>query len=37
MAEKGNLVFISMVVGLILLMVLPIPTIFLDTLLEQRG
>ena len=33
MAEKGNLVFISMVVGLILLMVLPIPTIFLDTLL----
>jgi flagellar biosynthesis protein FlhA len=31
--SKGNLIFISMVVGFILLMVLPIPTIFLDTLL----
>jgi flagellar biosynthesis protein FlhA len=31
--SKGNVVFISMVVGLILLMVLPIPTIFLDALL----
>ena len=31
--SKGNIVFISMVVGLILLMVLPIPTVFLDTLL----
>jgi flagellar biosynthesis protein FlhA len=31
--NKGNLVFVSAVVGLILLMVLPIPTIFLDSLL----
>lgn len=31
--NRGNLIFISGVVGLILLMVLPIPTIFLDTLL----
>ena len=31
--NKGNFVFISAVVGLILLMVLPIPTIFLDSLL----
>lgn len=31
--NRGNLIFISAVVGLILLMVLPIPTFFLDTLL----
>ncbi|MAD61488.1 MAG: flagellar biosynthesis protein FlhA [Myxococcales bacterium] len=31
--NRGNLIFISGVVGLILLMVLPIPTIFLDALL----
>ena len=31
--NRGNLIFISAVVGLILLMVLPIPTVFLDTLL----
>ena len=31
--QKGNIIFIGGVVGLILLMVLPIPTIFLDLLL----
>ena len=31
--QKGNIIFIAGVVGLILLMVLPIPTIFLDFLL----
>lgn len=31
--NRGNFIFISGVVGLILLMVLPIPTFFLDTLL----
>jgi len=31
--QKGNIIFIAGVVGLILLMVLPIPTIFLDLLL----
>ena len=34
--NRGNLIFISGVVGLILLMVLPIPTIFLDTLLATN-
>ena len=34
--NRGNLIFISGVVGLILLMVLPIPTIFLDTLLAMN-
>jgi flagellar biosynthesis protein FlhA len=34
--NRGNLIFISAVVGLILLMVLPIPTVFLDTLLAAN-
>ena len=34
--NRGNLIFISGVVGLILLMVLPIPTIFLDALLAMN-